>query len=230
MAHTQHTPHNPLALWMTEGRCEAGVDEAGRGCLAGPVMAAAVILPPDISPEDLPGLDDSKRLSEKQREALAPLIKERALVWAVGEASVAEIDQMNILNAAMLAMHRAIGQLSIRPEFLLIDGNKFVPYYTDFSSLEAAANQTSEGEALRLHNEMERIGHQTVVGGDGRFMSIAAASVLAKTSRDALMRQLAEEFPGYAWEVNKGYGTKAHYEALKRLGPTVWHRRSFRLE
>lgn len=215
-----------MACCLQTGRAEAGVDEAGRGCLAGPVVAAAVILPPDIRPEDLPGLDDSKKLSERKREALAPLIREAALAWAVGEASAEEIDNINILNAAMLAMHRAIRQLTSRPEHLLIDGNKFVPFYSDFDPLEPSCDMG----ANPLHDESCLTPHTCIIGGDGLYLPIAAASVLAKTSRDALMRQLAADFPAYGWEVNKGYGTKAHYEALRQHGPTKWHRRSFRLE
>ena len=182
---------------------EAGVDEAGRGSLAGPVVAAAVILPDDITAEMLPGLNDSKQLSAAKREKLRPLIKEVALAWAIGEASAAEIDELNILGATMLAMDRAIRGLGVRPDHLLIDGNRF-------------------------RTELE-IPYTTIVGGDGKMMSIAAASVLAKTHRDEIMRSLDVEYPGYGWAESKGYPTKAHYDAIARLGVTPHHRRSFRL-
>lgn len=177
---------------------EAGVDEAGRGCLAGPVVAAAVILPADCQIE---GLDDSKRLSAKARERLAVEIKGKAIAYAIAEASVAEIDRHNILQATYLAMNRAVEQLAIRPEFLLIDGNRF---------------RTELG-----------IPFKTIVGGDGKVASIAAASILAKTYRDALMCQLDSEYPGYEWHQNAGYGTKSHLQAIQSLGTTPCHRLTF---
>ena len=185
---------------MEAGRLEAGCDEAGRGCLAGAVFAAAVILPPDFSNEQL---NDSKQLSEKRRYALRPLIAREALAWAVGIVTPEEIDRINILNASFLAMHRAVDQLKIRPQHLLIDGNRFNPY--------------------------AGIPHTTVVKGDGKYLSIAAASVLAKTYRDDYMNELAAQYPGYHWLENKGYPTKAHREAIRQLGVTPYHRRSFAL-
>lgn len=198
---TSHTPHEPLQLFLREGVVEAGCDEAGRGCLAGPVVAAAVILPQDLDRTLLAGLDDSKKLTASQREALRPIIQEVAVAWAVAEVSNEEIDQINILKASFLAMHRAIDQLKVRPEHLLIDGNRFTPY--------------------------KGIPHTCIVKGDGRMLAIAAASVLAKTHRDSLMNRLAEQYPGYGWEGNKGYPTKAHYEGIERLGLTPYHRKTF---
>ncbi len=190
----------PLKPFMEPGRLEAGCDEAGRGCLAGPVVAAAVILPENIV---LPGLNDSKKLSQKQRDALRPLIEQHALAWAVGVVAVAEIDEINILNAALLAMHRAVDALKLRPEHLLIDGNRFKPY--------------------------AGTPHTCVIKGDGKLLSIAAASVLAKTHRDALMGDLHIQHPEYAWDRNAGYPTLAHREAIRQHGATVHHRTSFRL-
>lgn len=220
---TTHKPHVPLLAFMAAGRREAGVDEAGRGPLAGPVAAAAVILPDDIRPEDLPGLDDSKKLTAAQRKALAPIIKGAAVAWAVAQCSAEEIDQMNILRASIMAMHRAIRQLDPQPGFLLIDGNRFRPYYTDFES------QGEAGE-VRLHDEAALVGHECVVKGDGKYLSIAAASVLAKTWRDEYMEAMDEQYPGYGWRNNMGYPTREHYEALRRLGPTPIHRMSFNLK
>ena len=185
---------------MAEGRVEAGCDEAGRGCLAGAVYAAAVVLPSDYVNAEL---DDSKCLTARRRYALREVVVHDALAWAVGVASPEEIDRMNILRASILAMHRAVDGLKVRPEHLLVDGNRFSPY--------------------------PGIGHDTVVKGDGKFLSIAAASILAKTFRDDCMRELDAACPGYGWAKNKGYPTAAHYQALARLGETPWHRRSFRL-
>lgn len=179
---------------------EAGCDEAGRGCLAGPVVAAAVILPQCL---EIPGLNDSKKLSLKQRQNLRPIIEASALSWAVGVVSVDEIDEINILNASFLAMHRALDGLRIPPEHLLIDGNRFNRYRT--------------------------IPHSCVVKGDGKYLSIAAASVLAKTHRDALMEELAEAYPQYGWHQNAGYPTQSHREAIRCYGATCHHRKSFRL-
>jgi len=179
---------------------ECGCDEAGRGCLAGPVVAAAVILPPDFQ---CPELNDSKQLSEKQRDALRPVIEREALAWAVAEVSNTEIDEINILNASILAMHRAIDKLKIRPEFIIVDGNKFKPY-----------SDTP---------------HKTIVKGDSKYLSIAAASVLAKTHRDELMTALDKEFPEYAWKINKAYPTKKHREAIRLHGTTPYHRITFSL-
>jgi ribonuclease HII len=185
---------------MTPGIIEAGCDEAGRGCLCGPVSCAAVILPPDFECAEL---NDSKQLSEKKRAALRPFIEENALAWAVVMVEADEIDRINILNASITGMHRALAQLSVTPQHILVDGNKFKPF--------------------------RDIPHTTVVKGDATYMSIAAASILAKTHRDELMERLALSYPGYAWEVNKGYPTKVHRAAIAEFGPTPLHRRSFRL-
>lgn len=189
-----------LQLFLEQGRLEAGCDEAGRGCLAGPVFAAAVILPEDFANEML---DDSKKLSERQRDMLRPMIERGALAWAVGVVEAEEIDRINILNASFLAMHRAVGALSVKPDFLLVDGNRFKPY--------------------------PGIPHTCIVKGDGKMMSIAAASILAKTHRDEYMRRIAGEYPQYGWDVNKGYPTKSHRDAIARYGVSPYHRRSFRL-
>lgn len=188
----------PLLPHLQEGRIEAGCDEAGRGCLAGPVAAAAVILPADFH-NDL--LNDSKKLTERQREKLRPIIEREALAWCVVMVSADEIDKINILNASITGMHRAVDGLSIRPEHLLIDGNKFRPY--------------------------PGIDHTTVVKGDGKYMSIAAASILAKTHRDEYMMRIAEQHPEYRWNKNKGYPTKDHREAILRHGICDHHRRTF---
>ena len=179
---------------------EAGCDEAGRGCLAGPVFAAAVILPPDFFH---PLLNDSKQMSKAQRDLLRVVIEEQALAWAVAFADVEEIDRLNILNASILSMHRAIALLSVKPEHLIIDGNRFKPY--------------------------PGISHTCFVKGDSRFASIAAASVLAKTHRDAYMEQQALAFPHYGWDKNMGYPTQAHRSAITQWGPSIFHRKSFRL-
>lgn len=189
-----------LQQYLNKGVIEAGCDEAGRGCLAGPVFAAAVILPEDFRNELL---NDSKQLNEKQRYELRPVIEREALAWAVGIVDNHEIDKINILRASIEAMHRAIRQLKIRPEALLIDGNRFYTF--------------------------EDIPHTTIVKGDGKMMSIAAASVLAKTYRDDFMTQIHNEFPVYNWAVNKGYPTKDHRAAIAQHGVTPYHRMSFRL-
>ena len=189
-----------LLPYLQENRIEAGCDEAGRGCLAGAVYAAAVILPPDFKNEML---NDSKQLTEKQRYALRSVIEESALAWAVGIVSPEEIDQINILNASFWAMHRAIDQLKIRPEHLLIDGNRFNPY--------------------------PNISHTTIVKGDGKYLSIAAASILAKTYRDDYMNQLHREYPVYDWDHNKGYPTKKHRAAIAEHGISPYHRKSYNL-
>lgn len=183
-----------------KNKVEAGCDEAGRGCLAGPVFAAAVILPSGFENELL---NDSKQLSEKKRYELRPLIEEQALAWAVVAVDNHEIDEVNILNASFLAMNRAVQKLKIEPEHLLIDGNRFRP--------------------------QSKIPYTCMVKGDGRFYSIAAASVLAKTYRDDFMLQIHQEFPNYDWDRNKGYPTKKHRAAIKEFGPTKYHRMSFRL-
>jgi ribonuclease HII len=177
---------------------ECGCDEAGRGCLAGPVVAAAVILPAHF---DCPLLNDSKQLTERERDELRPIIEKEALAWAVAEVDNNEIDQINILNASILAMHRAIDKLTIRPEFIIVDGNKFKPY-------------------ANIH-------HQTIVKGDSKYLSIAAASILAKTHRDEIMQRLHAEFPGYDWSQNKAYPTPKHRAAIRKLGTTTYHRMSY---
>ena len=181
-------------------KVEAGCDEAGRGCLAGSVFAAAVILPPDY---DNPHLNDSKKLSPRQRYALREEIERDAVAWAVGEVTPEEIDKVNILHASFLAMHRALDRLAVRPEALIIDGNRFDPYHD--------------------------LPYTTIIKGDGRFQSIAAASILAKTFRDDYMDRLAEQYPMYDWQSNKGYPTRKHREGIRRFGPSPYHRRSFRL-
>lgn len=182
------------------GVIEAGCDEAGRGCLAGAVYAAAVILPSSFRNELL---NDSKQLTEHQRYALRPIIESEATAWAVGVVTAEEIDKINILNASILAMHRAVDALKVRPQELIIDGNKFKPY--------------------------QDLPYTTIVKGDGKYMSIAAASVLAKTYRDEYMNKLAEEYPVYGWQKNKGYPTKQHREAIKQYGVSPYHRMSYNL-
>lgn len=184
----------------TKHTFECGTDEAGRGCLAGPVTAAAVILPDTFKNEIL---NDSKQLSEVKREALKPIIENNALCYGVSHVFQDEIDQINILNASILAMHKAIDKLKTLPEFIIVDGNKFKPYRS--------------------------IPHETIIKGDGKYLSIAAASVLAKTYRDAYMNKIHEEFPMYNWKQNKGYPTKQHREAIKKYGITKYHRTSFKL-
>lgn len=189
-----------LLPWLHEDLIEAGCDEAGRGCLAGAVYAAAVILPKDFKSELL---NDSKQLTEKQRYALREIIEKEAVAWAVGTVSPEEIDKINILNASFLAMHRAIDQLNIRPQHLLIDGNRFKKY--------------------------PDIPHTTVIKGDGKYLSIAAASVLAKTYRDDYMNRLHSEFPVYDWDHNKGYPTRKHRAAIAANGTCPYHRMTFNL-
>ena len=179
---------------------EAGCDEAGRGCLAGSVYAAAVILPPDYVNEQL---NDSKKLTERQRYALREVILRDATAWAVGVVTSEEIDKINILNASFLAMHRALDQLSIRPEAIIVDGNRFRPY--------------------------GNLPYATIVKGDGKYLSIAAASILAKTFRDDYMNHLAEEYPMYDWQSNKGYPTRKHREAIRQHSITPYHRKSYNL-
>jgi len=183
-----------------EGKIEAGCDEAGRGCLAGSVYAAAVILPDGYQNELL---NDSKQLSEKKRYQLREIIERDAVAWAVGIVTPDEIDKINILNASILAMHRALDQLKVRPEAIIVDGNRFKPY--------------------------QELPHTTIVKGDGKYLAIAAASILAKTYRDDYMNQLAEEYPQYDWLSNKGYPTKKHREAIKQFGITPYHRKSYNL-
>lgn len=193
-----------LKLFHTPDVIEAGCDEAGRGCLAGPVFAAAVILPPDYCN---PVLNDSKQLTERQRNQLRQQIEHDALAWAVAECSAQEIDRLNILRCSILAMQRALDQLSVRPQHILVDGNRWTPYKVD-------------GVVVPAH---------TIVKGDATYMSIAAASVLAKTWRDERMRQLAQHYPQYGWDRNMGYPAKAHRDAIRQYGPTPHHRMTFRL-
>lgn len=191
---------NKLKGYHTKGVIEAGCDEAGRGCLAGPVVAAAVILPANFKHSML---NDSKQMSDKQRKELRPYIEENAIAWAVGIVSPQEIDEINILNASFLAMHRALDQLKVKFSEILVDGNRFKKYH-DYT-------------------------HHCIIKGDGKYKSIAAASVLAKTYRDDIMDDLHLQFPDYAWEKNKGYPTVAHRTAIKERGTTPHHRMSFTL-
>lgn len=179
---------------------EAGCDEAGRGCYAGPVFAAAVILPSNFYH---PLLNDSKKLSEKQRQALEPIIKESAIAWAIASQTAAEIDDSNILKASIRCMHLALDQLKKRPKFIAVDGNRFYPY--------------------------NKIPHSTIVKGDGKYAHIAAASILAKTARDAYMEKLHLQFPQYGWDKNKGYGTAIHRAAIEKYGLCFEHRKSFKI-
>lgn len=195
-------PHEiHLLPCLSEGRLEAGCDEAGRGPLAGPVFAAAVILRQDFFHSQL---NDSKQMSEKDRDILRNVIEQEAVAWAVEAVSPAEIDELNILWASVTGMQRAVLRLDPKPDFLLVDGNKFHPF-----------------------DEYGFSRYRTVVHGDATFAAIAAASVLAKTHRDAFMRKLAKDFPEYGWDRNFGYPTKEHIDALRKYGPTPWHRRSF---
>ena len=196
-----------LQAYMIPGIPEAGCDEAGRGPLAGSVFAAAVILPQDFTNEVL---NDSKQLTEHQRYALREVIEREALAWAVAEVTAEEIDRINILQASILGMHRALGKLSIVPEHILVDGNKWKPYIPEGGLLEIPA--------------------RTVVKGDATYMNIAAASILAKTYRDDYMLRLHKEYPMYHWDENKGYPTAAHYEAIKQYGVTPYHRKTFNLK
>lgn len=189
-----------LKNYYEQGRVEAGCDEAGRGCLAGSVYAAAVILPPDYRNERL---NDSKKLTARQRYALRQDIERDAVAWAVGVVTPQEIDQINILNASILAMHRALDQLQVRPEAIIVDGNRFKPY--------------------------RDLPHTTIVKGDGKYLSIAAASILAKTYRDDEMIRLAQKYPDYDWQHNMGYPTRKHREAIRQHGITPYHRRTFNL-
>jgi ribonuclease HII len=189
-----------LASFLDEHLIEAGCDEAGRGCLAGPVFAAAVILPKDFHD---PLINDSKQLSATKRTAARTLIEAEALAWAVAQIDPPEIDQLNILRASFTAMHRALDQLQLRPQQLLIDGNRFIPY--------------------------RDLPYHTIVKGDGKFLSIAAAGILAKTYRDDYMQRIHQDYPHYGWDSNKGYPSKAHRSAIATHGACEHHRRSFRL-
>ena len=193
-----------LKSFHTAGVIEAGCDEAGRGCLAGPVFAAAVVLPPDFHNELL---NDSKQLTERQRYGLREVIEREAVAWAVAECSPAEIDKYNILRCSIMAMQRALDKLAVRPGHIIVDGNRWNPYKYDGQVVAA----------------------DTVVKGDATYMSIAAASILAKTYRDDRMKALAQEFPQYGWDKNMGYPAKAHRDAIRQYGPTPYHRMTFRL-
>ena len=205
-----------LKAYYKEGLIEAGCDEAGRGCLAGPVFAAAVILPSDFRNEML---NDSKQLTEKKRYQLRDVIEREALAWAVGIVDNKEIDKINILNASILAMHRALDQLTVRPEYIIVDGNRWKPYQ------ELTANDNVNDN----DNEPKVVPATTIVKGDGKYLSIAAASILAKTYRDDFMLRIHEEFPQYHWDKNKGYPAKVHREAIRQYGTTPYHRMSFNL-
>ena len=205
-----------LLPYYIKGILEAGCDEAGRGPLAGSVFAAAVILPPEAADQEwlmqtgLDRLNDSKQLNEHTRYELRPLIEQYALVWAVAEVTAEEIDKINILNASILGMQRALAQLNPQPEHIIVDGNKWKPYVAPDGLLETPA--------------------RTVVKGDGKYLSIAAASILAKTYRDDYMLRLHNEYPQYGWAENKGYPTAAHYMALQQYGPSPYHRMTFNLK
>jgi ribonuclease HII len=199
-----------LASHFYSGKVEAGCDEAGRGCLAGSVYAAAVIFPEDYQNEEL---NDSKQLTDRRRKQLREIIQRDATAWAVGIVTPDEIDKINILNASILAMHRALDQLMVRPEAIIVDGNRFKPYH----------------EPLTANPSPVIIPHTTIVKGDGKYLSIAAASILAKTYRDDYMDELAKEYPQYDWTSNKGYPTKKHREAIREYGITPFHRKSFNM-
>jgi len=197
-----------LSSHYYEGKIEAGCDEAGRGCLAGSVYAAAVIFPEDYQNEEL---NDSKQLTDKRRKQLREIIERDAVAWAVGIVTPQEIDKINILNASILAMHRALDQLKVRPEAIIVDGNRFKPY-----------RPVVDGFAVNVP-------HTAIVKGDGKYLSIAAASILAKTYRDDYMDELAKEYPQYDWLSNKGYPTKKHREAIRQFGITPYHRKTFNM-
>ena len=197
-----------LASHYYNGKIEAGCDEAGRGCLAGSVYAAAVIFPEDYQNEEL---NDSKQLTDKRRKQLRDIIQRDAIAWAVGIVTPEEIDKINILNASILAMHRALDQLQVRPEAIIVDGNRFKPYRPVVDGLPID------------------IPYTTIVKGDGKYLSIAAASILAKTYRDDYMDELAKEYPQYDWLSNKGYPTKKHRDAIRQYGITPYHRKTFNM-
>ena len=197
-----------LASHYYTGKVEAGCDEAGRGCLAGSVYAAAVIFPEDYQNDEL---NDSKQLTDRRRKQLREIIQRDAVAWAVGIVTPEEIDRINILNASILAMHRALDQLTVRPEAIIVDGNRFKPY-----------RPVVDGFPVNIP-------HTTIVKGDGKYLSIAAASILAKTYRDDYMDELAKEYPQYDWQSNKGYPTKKHREAIRQYGITPYHRKTFNM-
>ncbi|MBO7590568.1 MAG: ribonuclease HII [Prevotella sp.] len=208
-----------LASHYYTGKVEAGCDEAGRGCLAGSVYAAAVIFPEDYQNNEL---NDSKQLTDKRRKLLREIIQRDAVAWAVGIVTPEEIDRINILNASILAMHRALDQLQVRPEAIIVDGNRFKPYRP---VVDGSSTQGSKcGTQFPVN-----IPHTTIVKGDGKYLSIAAASILAKTYRDDYMDELAKEYPQYDWLSNKGYPTKKHREAIRQYGITPYHRKTFNM-
>ena len=242
------TAHTELLSHMNQGLTEAGCDEAGRGPLAGPVFAAAVILPEDFRH---PMLDDSKKMTEKARNLLRPVIEKEAVAFAVEAVSAEEIDSINILNASIAGMQRAVMRLSVIPDFILIDGNRFRPfsyiaalaaekgpagrYETGCTGILAGDGQTKTLAAGRkmekgIPERYDRVPYSCIVKGDGKFASIAAASVLAKTYRDEFMRKLAAEYPEYGWDRNMGYPTREHVEAIRKYGLSPYHRKSFHLK
>ena len=206
-----------LASHYYTGKVEAGCDEAGRGCLAGSVYAAAVIFPEDYQNDEL---NDSKQLTDRRRKQLREIIQRDAVAWAVGIVTPEEIDRINILNASILAMHRALDQLTVRPEAIIVDGNRFKPYHEPI---------TNNHEPITNNRETITIPHTTIVKGDGKYLSIAAASILAKTYRDDYMDELAKGYPQYDWLSNKGYPTKKHREAIRQYGITPYHRKTFNM-
>ena len=234
-----------LASHYYTGKVEAGCDEAGRGCLAGSVYAAAVIFPENYQNDEL---NDSKQLTDKRRKLLREIIQRDAVAWAVGIVTPEEIDRINILNASILAMHRALDQLQVRPEAIIVDGNRFKPYHetitnnretitnnreTITNNRETITNNretiTNNHEPITNNRETITVPHTTIVKGDGKYLSIAAASILAKTYRDDYMDELAKEYPQYDWLSNKGYPTKKHREAIRQYGITPYHRKSFNM-
>ena len=204
-----------LASHYYQGKIEAGCDEAGRGCLAGSVYAAAVIFPEDYQNEEL---NDSKQLTDRKRHELRAIIERDAIAWAVGIVTPEEIDKINILNASFLAMHRALDKLKVRPEAIIVDGNRFRPYVD---------RSRTAGDAVQ--NAPSPLPHTCIVKGDGKYLSIAAASILAKTYRDDYMDELAEQYPQYDWKSNKGYPTRKHRDAIRQYGVTPYHRMSYHL-
>lgn len=214
-------------VFNTDGLVEAGCDEAGRGCLAGPVYAAAVILPDGYENELL---NDSKQLTAKKRYALREQIQRDAIAWAVGVVSSDEIDEINILNASILAMQRALDQLTTRPQYVIIDGNRFKPYVppTEESGWGSShEKQRPTSEIMKVQKQADALPHTTIVKGDAKYLSIAAASILAKTYRDDCMKALHTDYPYYGWDHNAGYPTKEHRQGIKEHGLTPYHRKSF---
>ena len=214
-----------LSCHYYEGKVEAGCDEAGRGCLAGSVYAAAVIFPEGYQNDEL---NDSKQLTARRRQLLRDIIQRDAVAWAVGVVTPEEIDRINILNASILAMHRALDQLQVRPEAIIVDGNRFKPYYPP-STLHPSPSTFHPSPSTLHPSPSTPIPHTTIVKGDGKYLSIAAASILAKTYRDDYMDELARQYPQYDWLSNKGYPTKKHREAIRQYGITPYHRKTFNM-